>query len=162
MSVVRAYHLEDADALDALYRRSKGDEFRFEADWPDRFSIIPLSCDEARLAMFTASEALVVDSTKDQAAGLSGVIYWQACHIVGLLVAPEARGRGIGRDLMMAALTAMQGSVVTLTVVASNTPAVRLYEALGFQRGEQRTGFYQGVAVTLLTMRRDSNGCARG
>ncbi|SFC61554.1 Acetyltransferase (GNAT) domain-containing protein [Kushneria avicenniae] len=147
---MRDYCPEDFDALNALYQRSKGDEFRFEKGWPDRFPIIPLSQDSDRLDMFNDSTALVVDV---DTTGLAGVIYWQHSHIVGLMVRPEFRGRGIGRALMTAAFARMAGTV-TLDVVASNVAAIRLYESLGFQRVDQREGRYQGVPVTMSMMRR--------
>lgn len=42
----------------------------------------------------------------------------------------------------------------TLEVVASNRPAVRLYESLGFWRVGLRDRAYQGVSVTVLMMKR--------
>lgn len=148
-SDMRNYCREDFDALATLYQRGKGDEFRLEPGFPERFPVIPLPSDEARLKAFGQSEALVVPGDR----GLTGAIYWQTSHIVGLLVDPKARGRGIGRTLMSAALARM-GEVATLDVVASNAPAIRLYESLNFQRAGQREGFYQGAAVAVLTMRR--------
>ncbi|TWT96081.1 putative acetyltransferase [Botrimarina colliarenosi] len=52
-------------------------------------------------------------------------------------VTPWGRGRGIGRALVMAALEGF-GEVglqrATLEVTATNTPAVAMYESLGFRR----------------------------
>lgn len=56
--------------------------------------------------------------------------------IWGMYVAPEARGQGIGRSLMTAALTRaarLPGlEQVHLGVVATNAAAVALYHSLGF------------------------------
>lgn len=148
-SDIRDYCREDFDALATLYQRGKGDEFRLEPGFPERFPVIPLPSDETRLKAFNESEAMVIKAEE----GLAGAIYWQEHHFVGLLVDPKARGRGIGRTLMSAALARM-GEVATLDVVASNAPAIRLYESLNFQRVGQREGVYQGVAIAMLTMRR--------
>ena len=52
-------------------------------------------------------------------------------YVVG--VDPEAQGRGLGRVLTLAGLHHMAGlSEVHLYVESDNTPAVRLYESLGF------------------------------
>jgi ribosomal protein S18 acetylase RimI-like enzyme len=57
-------------------------------------------------------------------------------HIVGMMVRPEARGLGVGRELLDALIGEARRSdgmeMLTLTVTASNTPAVRLYETSGF------------------------------
>ena len=56
-------------------------------------------------------------------------------QIQGLAVAPSARGRGIGRMLLEAAVAeaARQGAhKLTLRVLAGNAPARRLYEQAGF------------------------------
>lgn len=155
MSPVRDYRREDFNALMALYERSKGDEFRFEPGFPERFSVIPLPSDETRLKAFGESEALVVEAEGKK--GLAGVIYWQTPRIVALLVDPDSRCAGLGRALMAAVLARM-GETATLDVVASNAPAITLYESLSFQHAGQREGFYQGVPVTVLVMRRGPEG----
>lgn len=61
----------------------------------------------------------------------------------GLYVAPEMRGRGLGRDLVEALLAHARATpgltVIQLTVMAGNAQALALYSHLGFQRfGYQR------------------------
>ena len=56
--------------------------------------------------------------------------------IWGVYVAPEARGKGVGRRLLEHVLEHARGRVeqVHLSVTTTNTPAVALYEHLGFAR----------------------------
>jgi ribosomal protein S18 acetylase RimI-like enzyme len=57
-------------------------------------------------------------------------------HVRNLVVAPDARGTGVGRELMRAAAGALRAQGVGewhLNVKVENTPAIRLYEALGMQ-----------------------------
>lgn len=58
--------------------------------------------------------------------------------IVGMMVSDDLHGRGVGRQLLERALLLLRGEpvleLVTLSVTASNTAAVRLYEACGFIR----------------------------
>jgi ribosomal protein S18 acetylase RimI-like enzyme len=61
-------------------------------------------------------------------------------HVTQICVAPDYRGQGLGRLLMVEcarALARRHFSLLTLTVTASNTKAVSLYEWLGF-RGTHR------------------------
>lgn len=59
-------------------------------------------------------------------------------HIVGMMVIDELHGQGIGRQLLDECLRRLKGEPgllrATLTVTASNTPAIRLYERSGFSR----------------------------
>ncbi|EYC51829.1 GNAT family acetyltransferase [Hylemonella gracilis str. Niagara R] len=58
-------------------------------------------------------------------------------HIIGMFVLAQARGAGVGKQLLDAALAAARAQpgvkVVTLTVTEGNVPAIRLYESCGFQ-----------------------------
>jgi ribosomal protein S18 acetylase RimI-like enzyme len=57
-------------------------------------------------------------------------------HVIGMMVRPEARGRGIGRALLDACIAEARRTpdleTLTLTVTATNLPAIRLYEGSGF------------------------------
>lgn len=58
-------------------------------------------------------------------------------QLAGIVVAPQARGEGLGRAAVAAAVRAAlveggRGRVVSLHVRADNTPALRAYDAAGF------------------------------
>jgi ribosomal protein S18 acetylase RimI-like enzyme len=56
-------------------------------------------------------------------------------EVHGLAVVPSAQGRGVGRALLAAGIEAARADGarrVRLRVLATNAPAVRLYESLGF------------------------------
>lgn len=66
-------------------------------------------------------------------------------HINHVAVDPRLRGRGIGRALMLELLTdaGRRGAHrATLEVRASNAPARRLYESLGFVQTGVRRAYY--------------------
>jgi ribosomal protein S18 acetylase RimI-like enzyme len=56
-------------------------------------------------------------------------------HLVGMYVAPAARGTGAGRALIAAVLELARGQVetVALSVAIGNAPAIALYLACGFR-----------------------------
>lgn len=70
-----------------------------------------------------------------------------------LAVLPEYRRRGIGRRLVELMLTSCDGvRTVCLEVRASNTPAIRLYEAMGFERIFVRRDYYDAPKEDALIM----------
>ena len=87
-------------------------------------------------------------------------------EVLTLGVSGEARRSGIGRTLMLAALTAARQAgahEAFLEVAVDNAPAVGLYEDLGFTRAGLRRAYYnrgpQG-RVDALVMRLDLNAPA--
>jgi len=81
--------------------------------------------------------------------------------IWGVYVAPAARGKGVARELMLAALAFARGvpglAKVNLHADAANVPAMALYESLGFVVFSRETdGMRVGGRVTedvQMTMR---------
>jgi ribosomal protein S18 acetylase RimI-like enzyme len=74
----------------------------------------------------------------DELAGgvITTVLARGVAHVAQLAVDPRARRRGLGRRLLDRAASAAAGSgctALTLLVSASNAPAIRMYEAAGFE-----------------------------
>lgn len=77
---------------------------------------------------------------------------WKAVPAIGeadllrIAVLPEARGCGVGRDLLRACTEALKGmgiDTLHLEVRVSNTPARRLYAAEGWTEDGLRSGYYR-------------------
>lgn len=67
-----------------------------------------------------------------------------ACEVVYLGVVPEWRGRGFGREMVLAGLRAAQSAgyaAMTLAVDAANLPARRIYRDLGFEQTTVQRAF---------------------
>jgi len=78
--------------------------------------------------------------------GFGGVmIVGDEAHITNLLVAPEHRGQGLGRRLMIGLIQAAVGAGarhLTLEVRASNHAARQLYASVGMAPVGMRPGYY--------------------
>ena len=78
--------------------------------------------------------------------------------LVGMFVAPEARGHGVGAALVDAVVgwaRARRASGLTLWVTATNTPAVALYDRCGFRRTGEQKPLGHSPAVDEIQMARD-------
>ena len=76
-------------------------------------------------------------------------------HITNVVVAESARGRGIGKALMLALMQYAANLGVrylTLEVRASNTPAITLYRSLGFVKVGIRAKYYEDNQEDALLM----------
>lgn len=141
---VRPYRVEDFPAVAAVYDTAKLDEFQFE---PARFTLLPLAQDHERLAALAQCDVIVCTC-------YDAIIGFAACSgdtLRALFVAPTARGRGVGRRLLEAALARLPGDV-RVKVAASNHVAQRLYRSAGFVPAGAMEQAYNGVPVVYTTM----------
>jgi ribosomal-protein-alanine N-acetyltransferase len=79
---------------------------------------------------------------------LGYILFWHVTdeiHLLNVAVAPDERRRGLGRALVLDLLDYARehaAAKVLLEVRASNTPAIRLYETLGFTEFNVRKAYY--------------------
>lgn len=76
-------------------------------------------------------------------------------EILTLAVCPQARGRGLGRALLQAAINkaaAMGAAVMFLEVGADNPHALALYAAMGFANVGTRKAYYEGRDALVLRL----------
>ena len=146
-------HVEPAETRDAkdlarihalsFYRGwPSGD---FESFLADRACLAYAACDARRRIAGFALIRMAADEAE----------------LLTIAVDPKWRGKGLGRALMDAAFADLMLSPVRrmfLEVEEQNTPAIRLYRALGFEAISTRKGYYpraDGSAATALVMARD-------
>ena len=97
-----------------------------------------------------------ISSVGESIVGYCG--YWRIldeAHITNIAVHPDYRGRGIGAGLlgvMLADIEADGIHAVTLEVREGNTPALKLYEAFGFETAGIRKNYYQKEKKNAIIM----------
>ena len=78
--------------------------------------------------------------------------------MMNLAVSPASRGQGVARTLvglLIKALSERDVRALTLEVRASNTPAIRLYESLGFSPVGRRPRYYEKPREDALIYRKE-------
>lgn len=88
--------------------------------------------------------------------GSQSVMGW--ADMMNLAVAPEYRCRGVGASLVLELIRRLQENQVTcltLEVRASNAPAIRLYEKMGFVEVGRRPGYYHNPKEDALILRKE-------
>lgn len=79
--------------------------------------------------------------------------YDEAWHVMSIAVDPQHQRRGIGRLILEAVIAAAgEDASFTLEVRVSNTPAIALYEALGFEGVGTRPRYYADNGEDALIM----------
>lgn len=106
----------------------------------------PWSKEDFSNSMKEASNTYLVVVIEGKIAGYCG--YWGICeegYIYNVAVKKEYRRHHIGHEMLKALLEDAHSrgiTSMTLEVRLSNEPAIRLYEALGFERAGIRKDFY--------------------
>jgi ribosomal protein S18 acetylase RimI-like enzyme len=128
----------DYHALAALFVRS------FQA------YVVPIALDGAALEAKARAEAidLSVSSLIELEGELAGLVLvsrrGRSVRVAAMGIAPEARGRGLGRRVLEQVIAGCRERgepALTLEVIESNTPAVKLYRSMGFEVRRRLVGW---------------------
>ena len=88
--------------------------------------------------------------------GSQSVLGW--ADMMNIAVDPDFRGQGVGRRLieeLIAHLKKNSVTCLTLEVRASNDPAIRLYDKLGFTQVGRRPNYYRSPKEDALILRKE-------
>ena len=81
------------------------------------------------------------------------MVLFEEAQVLNVAVAPQQRGRGVGRQLMEYAVSEGRqrgAEFLSLEVRASNRAAIALYDKLGFTRTGIRPRYYEGKEDAIL------------
>jgi len=120
----------------------KGDPEAFSASLEEYQS---LSVEEVKRRLWSSADAFVVGAAEDGTlVGMGGFYREQGLktrhkgHVWGVYVTPPARGKNVGRALMEKLLERawkVKGvEQILISVTSTQTAAIKLYRALGFER----------------------------
>lgn len=141
IEIVRAdeTHVETLTPLFDAYRRYY--DLASDAERARRFLSDRLSADESVIFLAReASDSSIGLGFTQLYPGFSSLRMARSWRLNDLFVAPEARGRGVGRGLMNAAIAFARGSgagAIELCTERDNAKARPLYESLGFRCDER-------------------------
>ncbi len=162
---IRPVRPDDAEALHRIRRQPS--VARYTMGLPS----MRLDAMRKRIDSYGPDEHILVAELDGEVVGMAGLhvgaIKLRHVGSIGIMVADEHQGRGIGRALMVALLEIADGYLglirVELEVVVENAAAVHLYESLGFEReGVKRAAFLMdGGLADLLVMGRLRDPAAR-
>jgi ribosomal-protein-alanine N-acetyltransferase len=97
-------------------------------------------------------------SSTTELAVVGGIVFWQVSdelQVLNLVVHTGCRRRGLGRQLLAAALSAGREAGCAsawLEVRADNAAAIGLYQRAGFAASGRRSGYYMGSGADALLM----------
>jgi len=121
---------------------------RYEVDAPAALAVLDCNCSICRMGGFLhlivpASRVRLLSGAEDLVeytfnTGTARHLFCRHCGIklTKMAVSPDLRGSGVGRQLMVAALEAfraLDGRELFLESSSQLTPALRLYESVGFR-----------------------------
>ncbi len=118
----------------------------YDQPWPPRVFFDELDTDNRKYLVVTNGDSGVI--------GYGGLLISDDdVHITTLAVAPEARGRKLGKRLMLALVDHALGAGarhLTLEVRLSNTSAQGLYELFGFAPVGRRKDYYENEDALVM------------
>jgi len=118
----------------------------------------PWSRDAFLTEMLQTYTVYLVAVDGDRVAAIGGMhVVWEDAHVTNVAVHPDYRRQGLGERMMreLIARAAARGARrMTLEVRASNVPAQRLYQKLGFVTapGAIRKGYYTDTNEDAIVM----------
>jgi ribosomal protein S18 acetylase RimI-like enzyme len=147
--IFRLYSPDDFDQLYALEERCFEPPHRFERRY-------------MRLLVRRANAATWIADEDGTIKGFA-IVEWRklnsgiTAYIQTIEVAPEARGVGVGRELLgrvEGSARAADATVIWLHAEAENAGAIRLYEAEGYQCQGRQENYYPQNRAALIYLKR--------
>ena len=139
--VMNRRHVDDIAALEKICFSDPWSSASIASELDNPLSLWLVAVDNGRTAGYVGSQSVL-----------------DGADMMNLAVDPEYRRQGIAENLVAALEKRLKEKGVTflmLEVRASNEPAIRLYEKLGFFVAGRRPGYYRHPKEDALIMRKE-------
>jgi len=138
---MNADHVAQVAALEAICFRDPWSEKSVASELTNPLSLWLVALDGERVAGYVGSQSVMGES-----------------DMMNVAVHPDYRRQGIAEKLCMALVEALKGRgnhSLTLEVRASNEPARKLYEKLGFNQVGLRKNYYRNPREDACILRKE-------
>lgn len=104
-----------------------------------------LSCESSKIYVYDEGAVLGFVDLK---------LLYDEADLMHIAVREDARGRGIGRELLECAIEAAGEMSIALEVREGNARAIGLYESHGFKKESIRKNYYHGEDAVIMWRRK--------
>lgn len=136
--MIRKAELRDAEAIFEILKNC-------DDAWSMRVIEEELSCESSKVYVYDECAVLGFVDLK---------LLYDEADLMHIAVREDARGRGIGRQLLECAIDAAGEMPIALEVREGNTRAIGLYESHGFKRESIRKNYYHGEDAVIMWRRK--------
>ncbi len=134
--MIRNFKQQDWAQIEEIHDAARKLELHL-AGLDDAFIPLKQAAVNEGLFDYTVCVALINDKVVGFVAYSEGEIAW-------LYVSPESMRKGVGKSLIMHAINSTVQRPIELEVLVGNSPALHLYEAMGFETTETCSGTMPG------------------
>jgi ribosomal protein S18 acetylase RimI-like enzyme len=134
--VIRNYKQQDWARIEEIHDTSRKLELNL-AGLDDAFVPLEQAAVNEGLFDYMVCVALINDN-------VVGFVAFSENEIAWLYVSPESMRRGVGKSLIMHVMNSTVQRPIELEVLAGNSPALQLYNSMGFETTETCSGAMPG------------------
>ncbi|MGL6217736.1 MAG: GNAT family N-acetyltransferase [Lacrimispora sphenoides] len=134
--IIRNYKQQDWARIEKIHDAARKSELHL-AGLDDAF--VPLEQAAVNEGLFDYSVCVAIINDK-----VEGFVAYSEGEIAWLYVSPDSMRKGVGKSLIMHVINSTVQRPIELEVLVGNSPALHLYETMGFETTETCSGAMPG------------------